>query len=220
MLRAVLFDFDFTLADSSPGILECTNAALRSLGLDAAAPDAVHRTIGLSLTESFRALTGQDDSALCSAYAKLFIQRADEVMAPMTTVYPQARVVLGALRARGLRSAIVSTKFRYRIEAILAAAGLGDAVDVIVGGDDVTQLKPHPAGLQIALARLEVPGNTALYVGDHPVDAAAARGAGVRFVRVMTGADHGVAPWSTVEAVATLENVGGLVALLEELSAG
>ena len=39
----------------------------------------------------------------------------------------------------------------------------------------------------------------------------AARNAGIRFVRVLTGADHGVAAWTAIEPYATLENIGGLL---------
>ena len=45
--RAVLFDFDFTLADSAEGIVACMNHALGRLGLPPAPADAIRRTIGL-----------------------------------------------------------------------------------------------------------------------------------------------------------------------------
>ena len=47
--RAVLFDFDFTLADSSDGITVCMNHALGLLGLSPAPASAIRRTIGLDL---------------------------------------------------------------------------------------------------------------------------------------------------------------------------
>ena len=51
--RAVLFDFDYTLADSSRGIEDCANHALAELGLPAASARAVSETVGLSLAETF-----------------------------------------------------------------------------------------------------------------------------------------------------------------------
>ncbi len=47
--RAVLFDFDYTLGDSSEGIVLCVNRALESLGRPPAPPEAIRPTIGLSL---------------------------------------------------------------------------------------------------------------------------------------------------------------------------
>lgn len=46
--------------------------------------------------------------------------------------------------------------------------------------------KPDPTGIVAALHRLRVDPTHAVYVGDHVVDAAAARAAGVRFIGVLT----------------------------------
>ena len=144
MVEAILFDFDLTLADSSGGVTECANHALRALGFAAAEPARVRQTIGLPLVQSFRTLSGNDDPDLGAAYAKHFGEHADRVMAQLVCLYPGAADTIRGLRGRGLRTAIVSTKFRYRIEDILERAESSGLVDVIVGGEDVTQHKPHP----------------------------------------------------------------------------
>jgi phosphoglycolate phosphatase len=148
----------------------------------------VHRTIGLSGVQSFRALTGNDDPSLGAAYAKHFGEHADRVMAELVGLYPGASDTIRDLRGRGLRTAIVSTKFRYRIEDILKRADSSDLVDVIVGGEDVAQHKPHPESLLRALRLLDVHPSRAVYVGDHPVDAQAAASAEIPFIGVLTGA--------------------------------
>jgi phosphoglycolate phosphatase len=220
-VRAVLFDFDFTLGDSADAIVHCARAALTDLGLEPAAPAAIRRTIGLTLQESFRVLTGgaevppYEDAA--EEYRRRYVAHADEVMTAMTTVYPPAASVLATVRSRGLGSAIVSTKYRYRIEQILASAGLTGAVDVIVGGEDVSRHKPHPEGLERALAGLGVAGGAALYVGDHPVDGHAARGAGVRYVRVLSGEHFDDEHWTGIEPVATIPDIGALPGALDRL---
>ena len=58
-VRAVLFDFDFTLGDSADAIVHCSRAAFADMGLQPAEPSAIRRTIGLTLQESFRVLTGE-----------------------------------------------------------------------------------------------------------------------------------------------------------------
>ena len=47
--KLVLFDFDYTLADSSKGAISCINYALDKLGLDTVSDEIACRTIGLSL---------------------------------------------------------------------------------------------------------------------------------------------------------------------------
>jgi phosphoglycolate phosphatase len=220
-VRAVLFDFDFTLGDSADAIVHCSRAAFVDMGLEPAPPASIRRTIGLTLQESFRVLIGGaearpcDPEAAAEEYTRRYVAHADRVMTAMTSVYAPAPGVLAAMRERGVSTAIVSTKYRYRIELILAHAGLAGAVDVIVGGEDVTRHKPDPEGLQRALAGLGVDGAQAVYVGDHPVDGLAAARAGVRFVRVLTGEDFGPEPWADIEPLATLSDVSGLPAVLD-----
>ena len=222
-VRAVLFDFDFTLGDSADAIVHCSRAAFADMGLQPAEPSAIRRTIGLTLQESFRVLAGGAGGAeappcdRAEEYTRRYVAHADVVMTAMTSVYPPAVSVLATMRARGVSTAIVSTKYRYRIESILEHAGLSGAVDVIVGGEDVTRHKPDPEGLQRALDGLGVEGGHALYVGDHPVDGHAAARAGVRFVRVLTGEDFGDGAWAGIEALATVKDVGALPAVLDRL---
>jgi len=92
----------------------------------------------------------------------------------LTIIYPWVAETVQALRVTGRRLGIVSSKYRYRIERILAEGGLASHCEVIVGGEDVSRHKPDPAGLLLALQRLGLPAADVLYVGDHPVDAEAA----------------------------------------------
>jgi len=216
-VRAVLFDFDFTLGDSADAIVHCSRAAFADMGLTPAEPRAIRRTIGLTLQDSFRVLTGDEAPGPAEQYTRCYVAHADRVMTAMTTVYEPAAAVLATMRARGVGTAIVSTKYRYRIESILEHVGLAGAVDVIVGGEDVSRHKPDPEGLQRALAGLGLDSAQALYVGDHPVDGLAAAGAGVRFVRVLTGEDFGDEPWAGIEPLATIADVGGLPAVIDRL---
>ena len=58
-----LFDFDYTLADSSRGIVMCFQSVLRSHQYLNVSDEAVKRTIGKTLEESFSILTGVTDPA-------------------------------------------------------------------------------------------------------------------------------------------------------------
>jgi phosphoglycolate phosphatase len=213
-VEAILFDFDLTLADSSAAVTECANHALRALGFAAAERAQVHQTIGLSLAHSFRALSGHDDPGLGAAYAKHFAEHADRVMAQMVCLYPGVTDTIRGLRDRGLRTAIVSTKFRYRIEDILERAESSGLVDVIVGGEDVAEHKPHPESLQRALRLLDVNPSRAVYVGDHPVDAQAAARAQIPFIGVLTGATDSET-WAAYAPLGIIASVTELPAVLE-----
>jgi phosphoglycolate phosphatase len=61
-IHAAIFDFDYTLADSSEGCVECVNFAFQEMGLDRHSNEKICRTIGLSLKETFLTLSGDRDA--------------------------------------------------------------------------------------------------------------------------------------------------------------
>ena len=185
--RTILFDFDYTLADSSTGIIECVNYALKALGLPTVSDDAVRKTIGLKLPDMFVKYTGESNARDADRFAQLFIERADIVMADSTVLFDATRTTIEMLHARGLLLGIVTTKFRRRIETILQREDLGDRFNVVVGAEDVSAHKPDPESLFLAMKRLEGSPAETLYVGDNIVDAGAAQHAGVSFVGVLSG---------------------------------
>ena len=192
LLRTILFDFDYTLADSSTGVIACTNFALEALGLPVAAPEEIRQTIGLTLEGAFAYIVGKSlpsdrFSAASKAFDRLFIAQADAIMADHTVILPHVAEAIYALRRRGFALGVVSSKFRYRIEHVLEREDLRADFDVIVGREDVIASKPDPEGLLTAMSALGgVPANTC-YVGDSATDAKAAQRAQVPFVAVLSG---------------------------------
>jgi phosphoglycolate phosphatase len=208
-LEAVIFDFDYTLADSSEGAVECINFALNEMGLDRVAPEAACRTIGLSLHETFLTLGEHHERKRCEEFHQLFVRRAEEVMANMTVLYESVPATIEALLKRDLRLGIVSTKYRRRITEVLLREDLLHGFEVVIGGEDVQQHKPHPQGLFEALEKLDCSPASAVYVGDSVVDAEVAKRAGVPLVVVLSGLTP-KAHFDDYEPIALLENVSHL----------
>ena len=185
--RSVLFDFDYTLADSSVGVIECMNYALGCLGSAAADPGSIRALIGVSLRDTYRQLSGDLEGARYAEFERHFIERGDQVMLDGVRLYDSVRPTVQALLAAELSLGIVSTKYRRRIEEVLDREGLRQAFAVIVGGEDVVAHKPDPMSLNAALDRLQRDPGEALYVGDSVIDAQTARAAGVPFAAVLSG---------------------------------
>jgi phosphoglycolate phosphatase len=183
----VIFDFDYTLADSSYGAMECINFALNVLNIPPASYKAVCQTIGLSIPETFLHLAGLEHRQKSAEFAHLFKERADEAMAERTVIYPTLSSTIKALKHAHVKMGIVSTKYRYRIEDILRREEMLSFFDVIVGSEDVQVHKPDPEGVRIAIERSEVSAQQALYVGDSVVDAETALRGKIPFVAVLTG---------------------------------
>jgi len=185
--NTILFDFDYTLADATPGIVESALFALHEMGFPAPDVEAVRRTVGMSLPESLSYLTGVTEAAQCKRYAALFVQKADEVMTPSTVLFDGTIDVLTRLRTEGARIGIVTSKFRYRIEQALAKFSAEHLVDIVIGYEDVSAPKPSPEGIDKALAHLGAKKEQALFVGDSLYDANAAANAGIDFAAILNG---------------------------------
>ncbi|RPI79216.1 MAG: HAD family hydrolase [Desulfobacteraceae bacterium] len=187
MYHTLLFDFDYTLADSARPCAECINFALHQMSIPEVPFEAACRTIGLSLPDIFEQLTGSGDAEQKEAFARWFLVKADEVMVAGTQMMSPVPALLPTLKRQGFRLGIVSTKYRHRIVSILDREKLTACFDIIIGAEDVKQFKPHPEGLQKAIAALNAAHATTLFIGDSPTDAQSAARAGIDFMAVLTG---------------------------------
>lgn len=186
-LKAIIFDFDYTLGDSSNGIVLSVNYALEKLGFHAKDKEEIKKTIGLSLKDTFSALTKESSEEKAEQFAKYFKEKADCVMVESTELYGDVKEVLQKLKREGYKIGIVTTKFHYRIEQIFNRFNALDLVDLIVGAEDVKIEKPNPEGLLWAVDNLQLEKDDILYVGDSLVDAKTAENAQVNFAGVLTG---------------------------------
>ena len=211
--RAVIFDFDLTLADSTAGFDACHRLAAERLGLAPVSLEAVRRSIGTPLDIVVPRFFPSLSESQVAEYIAAYQAHADHVMTPLTVMLPGAADTVRHLNDAGLTLAIVSQKLRYRVEDVLQRERIRDCFDVVLGGEDVPAFKPDPSGLLLALERLAVAAGDAVYVGDTTIDAAAAANAGLRFVVVLSGPTtrDEFAPYATL---AILDGVAALPGLL------
>ena len=206
----MIFDFDYTLADSSRGVLECINHAFKGMDLPKVAAEDAQRTIGLSLPNILVTLAGMEQEGRAGEFARLFVERANEVMTDQTSIFEEVPEVIKRLKDEGVNLGIVSTKFRRRIEEILGRIDMLEPFDIIVGGEDVSRHKPDPEGLLVAIERLGGSPSGSLYVGDSVTDAETARRAGVPFAAVLNGVTPREA-FKDYPAYRILDNLGELI---------
>ena len=178
--RAVLFDLDGTLADTVPLILRCfRHTMLTHRGHEL--PDHMWiPTIGRPL----RAVMAEfaTDAAESERMLNTYVEFQRTVHDEMVGGFPGAAETITALRARGVKVGVVTSKGREMTDRTIGRCGLTDALDVLVTAHDVTHGKPDPEPVLLALARLglEGKGEEVLFVGDSIFDLIAGRAAGVR----------------------------------------
>ena len=193
--KLYLFDFDYTLADSSRGIVMCFQDVLQRNGYRDIDDETIKHTIGLTLEQAFSSMTGEKDPSVLARWRKEYVAAADRVMNDATRLFEEVPEMFESLRKHGAKIGIISTKYRYRIEDFLLRHFEQLPVDLIIGGEDVSSAKPSPEGINAALNRLGVSAEDTLYCGDSTVDGATAQNAGVDFMGVL----HGVTPREELE---------------------
>ena len=193
--HGVFIDFDYTLGDSTAAIAEGYRLGFLALGLDPPTEEQVRHTVGLTLADGYALLTGDHNPERQEAFYHSFqhtvgVEAGGEgrrLMIEGTTLFPGAEELLLALKHAGVRTAIVSTKPGSTIRRIFEHQGRKDLLDLVVGGDEVTQAKPHPQGLRLALERLGLSAEQVLFCGDTVIDAATAQAGGCDFCAVLNG---------------------------------
>lgn len=187
MYRCYLFDFDYTLVDSTEGIVGCFLRTLADLGRPPLSAKAIQRTIGLPMPEAVGHLLNTSDEAAIEDFIRCYQPYADQYMTPGTQFFPGVPEVLARLRADGAKIAIISSKTSHRIQEKLDESDTAKYIDFVIGCREVAVPKPDPEGILQALQRFSLPNEAALYIGDSLVDAKAAMAAGVDFAAVTTG---------------------------------
>lgn len=114
-----LFDFDYTLADSSRGIVICFRNVLERHGHTGISDEAIKRTIGKTLEDSFSILSGITTPETLAEYKKEYVKEADTYMTVNTFFFPETVTVLKTLKSQGAQIGIISTKFRFRIREMV-----------------------------------------------------------------------------------------------------
>jgi pyrophosphatase PpaX len=184
-IRAVLYDFDGTLADSTELTMRCYRHTMQT-HLGEVLPDEEWLSgFGTTLEAQMHRFARDPDEvqAMLDTYREYQNSIHDDLLRP----FPDAAETVAELERRGYGLAIVTSKRRRVTMRGMELCGLVRHFDVIVTPEDVTEAKPHPEPVLFALEKLGVAPHQALFVGDSPHDVAAGRAAGTRTAAALWG---------------------------------
>jgi beta-phosphoglucomutase-like phosphatase (HAD superfamily) len=187
MLRAILFDFDGTIALSEP--LHFAALAEHAIRLSRTLYD--ERYLGLTDAECVERILGDFGRQDLHAEVTALLRRKAEIMAGKMSHGVPLCPGVGPFVARAAGRAalaIVSGALRAEIDRVLDGAGLRPFFRLILSAEDVGRGKPDPEGYRLACTRLRKLGvarlqpRQCLVVEDAPKGIDAARAAGMRVV--------------------------------------
>lgn len=225
-IQAVIVDLDGTMVDTAGDFHAAVNAMLLAL---------VHRHPNLGPVEPMTAqeivsFVGKGSENLirrvldarfsplhanglfADAYA-LYDREYVRINGQFSTVYPNVREGLAALRAAGLRMACVTNKPWNFTEPLLAKTGLAQYFELVYGGDAFPLRKPDPFPLLKVADAFHLDPGAVLAIGDSENDAQAARAAGMGVLLVPYGYNHGN-PVQGVDADGIVADIARAAALL------
>ena len=195
-VKAVLFDLDGTLVNSLPEIYQGVSKAVASLGYQVPSEVVVSAMIGRGISVLVDRLCVHLGISLTSEARQTLFSRLlaawEEAGGRYVTFYPGVMDAIVALRAKGVKPALVTNKIHSLTVEFIEGRGIAHLFDAVVAGDDCPNNKPAPDMLFKALEMLEVDAAEAIMVGDSRNDALAGRAAGVSVALVETGYNEGV----------------------------
>lgn len=210
--KVIIFDFDGTLCDTRSNIIIAFRATMEHLGLEMRDEETCGATIGLTLRDGFKSMYPDFDDAkidyCVETYRQIFAERRKELMPDL---FPGVKETLEALRKRGHRMTIATSRLTDSLMLFMRHHGIDHYFELAVGSDSVTHHKPHPEPALKTLRELNIAPSEAIMVGDMPVDIAMAHNAGIRAI----GVDYGNATREELEAAEADWIVDDITKILE-----
>lgn len=185
--RGVLFDLDGTLLDSAPDMLAAVNLMLAARGEPPMALQALRPHVSRGARAMAGAAFPDIDDANVPVLVPEFLAAYQSVLGRHGEAFDGVEAMLAALDAAGTRWGIVTNKPEYLAAPLIPLLGWDTRSRVLVGGDTLSQRKPHPLPLLHAAQVMGVDPADCVYVGDDERDIQAARAAGMRSVVAMWG---------------------------------
>ena len=184
-IKHFIWDFDGTLFDTYPIIIQQMQTALGSFGHTIDPLELMEQlldTVGAAL-EYCAAKFSIDLTQLSDAYTVLHEASA---LLPMASPMESVEAVLSAVRARGGKNLIFTHRDLGSTTAYLEKYGLTHYFSDIVGADAPGfAWKPAPDAIQYLLRTHDLNPEEVAMVGDREIDLASARAAGIYSVHYL-----------------------------------
>jgi len=180
----ILFDFDGTLFDTGEGVTKSVRYAARAFGFPAEDLSELRCFVGPPLKDMFRKKFGVDEDT-ARAMVEKYRERYADVGLRECAPYPGILELAGRLRTAGKTVAVATGKPTVSANAILAAYGMEDRFDAVLGSEfDGTRSQKSEVVAEL-LSRFGATG--AVMVGDRDNDVLGAGACNVPCIGVSWG---------------------------------
>ena len=185
--KLVVFDMDGTILDTLEDLTNSVNFGLAKNGLPKRTIDEVRYFVGNGIHRLVeRAVPANaDDEQIEKVFAALNEHYAVHC-ADNTKPYAGVNALIAELRRRGVKTAVVSNKADYGVQA-LCKQYFDGLFDCAVGEQEGVRRKPCPDSVNMVLSKLAIDRSEAVYIGDSDVDVNTAKNAQMDCIAVEWG---------------------------------
>ena len=186
-MKAILFDLDGTLIDSSEGITKSTQYALAHYGIIENDLSKFYKFIGPPLVASFKKYYDFPEEQAVEAVA-VYRERYNKIGLFECSLYPGVRECIEKLKAQGYLIGMASSKPEVSCRRILEHFGILELFDDVVGATFDGRIDTKEEVLNEVMCRWsDVPKDEMCLIGDTMFDVEGANQVGIRTVAVNFG---------------------------------
>lgn len=187
MKKIVILDFDGTIADTRPVILNTFHRTLDAMNLPQHSDDEIAATIGLPLLKAFPTLEPMNEemAAICTAtYRRIFEDVNAEIGVPM---FPHVANTLRQMHDKGCILTIATSRGYKSAAEFIRNFHLDDIITFIIAAEDVKHAKPDAEPVEKTLKHYGLKTEDAVVIGDTHFDILMGRNAGCATIGVTYG---------------------------------
>lgn len=184
---AVVFDLDGTLIDTLEDLKDSVNFALDKFGFPSRNLDEIRSFVGNGVKRLvYLSVPEGTDETTSEKCLDIFKEHYKGNSRNKTAPYAGIPEMLEKVKSAGFKTAVVTNKIQDAAIEIIRSF-FGDKIDIIIGQIDGVAQKPEPDGVWLALEKLGVSRDKAVYIGDSEVDCMTAHNAGLPCIGVTWG---------------------------------
>ena len=184
-LKAVVFDWDNTLAQSRDALVASVNVVLKKYDLPSWDEVKSKRNNNLSFEDNFPIIFGKNAHKAYQLYRQIYVQIVPNLIKRTRYAYP----VLNFFKKRNIPICLMTNKDRYLLDFEMPLLFEAEYFSYIVCGHEAAYNKPHPEHLIQTLKPFlpNIKMQNVWVIGDSPQDSDCACSCGAKAIRI--GAD-------------------------------
>lgn len=187
MIKAVIFDLDGTLLDTSRDIHKVVNLSLRKFSVPEISLEDTIKFVGNGAKILIERAVGEEYKNLVPEIYAYFSKEYAECKNDLTALYDGEEEVLSMLKADGIKLAVLTNKPQKAAQSTCKKHLEKFGFDYIVGQTEGVPLKPDPYSTLSLIKKFGIKKSECIFVGDGETDILTAKNAGVKCFSVLWG---------------------------------